>query len=368
MKFSYLILFLLIGTVGMFAQADGLPANAEAGKCYVKCVTPDEFRDVNETIVTKPAYKTIAIVPAVYKDVTETVVIKEATMRYEYVPAVYETIEVPYVEKEARTDLSPVSATFTNDSEAREMYPKVSRFEYSAYPDCASPNPNDCQVLCWKEYPAVNNTFPVMRLALNANTSNVPVAEIGATYRKKVVKEAAKYVAVDVPQVTGTITRKVLVTPAQRVEKVVPQETMTITKTELVKKGGITVWEEIECKLVTPTILPVYYDYNSAGLRAASKTVIDTTVLALMKDMPNIKVQIGSHTDSRGKDDYNQRLSQRRAESVVNYLVDNGISRNRLVAKGYGETKLQNKCSNGVECTETQHQMNRRTDFQVLNQ
>ena len=124
----------------------------------------------------------------------------------------------------------------------------------------------------------------------------------------------------------------------------------------------------MDCKYVEPTILPIYYDYNSAALRPSSKTVIDTTIYKLMTDKPNIAVRIGSHTDSRGRDEYNMSLSQRRAESVVNYLISKGISRNRLVAKGYGESRLKNRCSNGVECSEAEHQLNRRTDFQVINQ
>ena len=355
-------------TVAASAQIDGLPENAEPGKCYVKCVTPDEFNEVTETIVTKPSYKTITITPAVYKDVTETVVVKEATVRYEFVPAVYETIEVPYIAKEGRTDLSPVAASFSNDSETREVYPKISKFEYAPFPDCASGNPNDCQALCWQEYPAKSQTVPVKRLTADASTNNVPVAEVPATYKKQVIKEPAKYVEIAVPEVTETITKSVLVTPAQVVETVVPEETTTITKTVLVKEGGMTTWEEVECSLVNPTILPIYYDYNSANLRPGSRTVIDTTILAIMTDQPNISVEIGSHTDSRGRDSYNLDLSQRRAQSVVDYLVSKGIKRSRLIAKGYGETRLINKCANGVSCSEAEHQNNRRTDFRVISQ
>ena len=73
-----------------------------------------------------------------------------------------------------------------------------------------------------------------------------------------------------------------------------------------------------------------------------------------------------SHTDSRGNDDYNMSLSQQRANSVVNYLVGKGISRSRLVAKGYGETRLVNRCANGVECSEADHKKNRRTEFRII--
>jgi len=74
-----------------------------------------------------------------------------------------------------------------------------------------------------------------------------------------------------------------------------------------------------------------------------------------------------SHTDSRGNDDFNQSLSQQRANSVVNYLVSKGITRSRLTARGFGETRLTNRCSNGADCSESQHQRNRRTEFRVLS-
>lgn len=73
-----------------------------------------------------------------------------------------------------------------------------------------------------------------------------------------------------------------------------------------------------------------------------------------------------SHTDSRGNDAYNMSLSQQRANAVVNYLVSKGISRSRLSARGFGETRLVNRCSNGVKCSEADHKRNRRTEFRVI--
>ncbi len=87
-----------------------------------------------------------------------------------------------------------------------------------------------------------------------------------------------------------------------------------------------------------------------------------------MKDNPTIWLEIGSYTDSRGNDKYNLKLSQRRADAVVQYLIDNGVDKNRLMAVGYGETRLLNKCVNGVNCTEEQHQLNRRTEFKIVKQ
>jgi outer membrane protein OmpA-like peptidoglycan-associated protein len=84
-----------------------------------------------------------------------------------------------------------------------------------------------------------------------------------------------------------------------------------------------------------------------------------------MKKYPEMKIELSSHTDARGNDAYNEDLSQRRANSAVAWIVAKGIAADRIVAKGYGEKQLQNKCTNGVECTEEEHQLNRRTEFKI---
>ncbi len=114
------------------------------------------------------------------------------------------------------------------------------------------------------------------------------------------------------------------------------------------------------------TLKDILYDFNSDVLREESKVSLNTLV-KIMKDSPNLKIGIYSHTDSRGSDEYNLELSQRRAQSVVNYLVSQGLSKDRLLAKGFGETQLLNKCANGIECTEQEHEVNRRTTFKVLS-
>ena len=86
-------------------------------------------------------------------------------------------------------------------------------------------------------------------------------------------------------------------------------------------------------------------------------------VLAVLNQNINITIDIRSHTDSRQTKQYNQALSDARAKSTQNYLINNGITASRLTYKGYGETKLVNKCSDGVDCTEDEHQLNRRSEF-----
>lgn len=132
----------------------------------------------------------------------------------------------------------------------------------------------------------------------------------------------------------------------------------------------IYIYAEIELERIFPTkmiVIPnIYYDYDKATLRPESKLVLDT-VFIFFQENPDLTVEIGSHTDSRGSDAYNIKLSQARAQSVVDYLVGKGIPAERLVAKGYGETVPVNGCTNGVKCTEDEHQKNRRTTFRILS-
>ena len=115
----------------------------------------------------------------------------------------------------------------------------------------------------------------------------------------------------------------------------------------------------------TKYLLHVYYDFDQSFLRDEALPELDK-LLTLMKDNPTYVIEIGSHTDSRGSNAYNKRLSQRRAESVVNWLVTHGIGGERLVPIGYGELVNVNKCQDYIPCSEQEHQMNRRTEFRIL--
>ena len=90
-------------------------------------------------------------------------------------------------------------------------------------------------------------------------------------------------------------------------------------------------------------------------------------LIKLMNDNPSLKIELASHTDSRGEDQYNLWLSQKRSDSATDYLIENGISKERIVSKGYGETRLINHCANGVSCSEAEHMKNRRTEFSIIN-
>jgi outer membrane protein OmpA-like peptidoglycan-associated protein len=109
----------------------------------------------------------------------------------------------------------------------------------------------------------------------------------------------------------------------------------------------------------------IYFDLNKADIRPDAAKILDNLAEFLVR-YPGIEIELTSHTDARNTHEYNQTLSQRRAESTMRYLVEKGIPATRLQAQGYGETQLTNRCADGVTCTEAEHQKNRRTAFKVL--
>lgn len=110
----------------------------------------------------------------------------------------------------------------------------------------------------------------------------------------------------------------------------------------------------------------IYYDYDDDKILAASEPDLQFLV-DLMNQYPEMTIELSSHTDSRGKDDYNMSLSQRRADSAKRWMVTKGIKENRIVPKGYGETQILNGCTNGEDCDEEDHRFNRRTEFKILS-
>ncbi len=111
---------------------------------------------------------------------------------------------------------------------------------------------------------------------------------------------------------------------------------------------------------------PIYFDYGGYTLRKSSKLELDK-VINLLKTRPSISILVKSHTDSRGKDDYNMRLSKNRAKTTVDYIVlEGGIAPDRVWGDGYGESQLINKCGNDVKCSEAEHELNRRSEFIIV--
>ncbi len=175
---------------------------------------------------------------------------------------------------------------------------------------------------------------------------NIFAALVGVIL-KRALRKNSDYVATT--QIDGYMnTSKTITTKGKPFGTI--KETIVLEK---VKVGQVFVMENI------------YYDFDKWDILPESKIELDKLV-KVMNDNPSWKVELGSHTDCRGSDAYNEKLSQKRSESAVEYIVSKGISQDRIIAKGYGESQLVNKCDDGVPCTEAEHRQNRRTEFKIL--
>lgn len=106
----------------------------------------------------------------------------------------------------------------------------------------------------------------------------------------------------------------------------------------------------------------IYFDLDKWNIRPDAATDL-AKIVDVMREYPTMKVDVRSHTDSRQTHKYNEKLSDRRAKSTIAWMIQDGIQASRLTGKGYGETQLVNKCADGVECSEEEHQLNRRSEF-----
>ena len=149
--------------------------------------------------------------------------------------------------------------------------------------------------------------------------------------------------------------------------------TVTGTQSTMGKKAPITLYSVLELervkKGVAIKIENIYYDLDKWYIRPDAAKELDKLV-KVMKDNPTLEIELSSHTDCRATIKYNQQLSSKRAEAAVAYLASQGIDQKRMIAAGYGESRLVNKCAcEGtyvVPCTEEEHQENRRTEFKIL--
>jgi len=111
---------------------------------------------------------------------------------------------------------------------------------------------------------------------------------------------------------------------------------------------------------------PIYFDLNKSFIRPDAEIELQKIIEAL-KEYPNLKIDVRSHTDSRSNDQYNMILSEKRAKSTIAYILKKGgIDASRVKGKGYGETTLLNKCVNGTPCSDEEHQQNRRSEFIII--
>ncbi len=152
-------------------------------------------------------------------------------------------------------------------------------------------------------------------------------------------------------------------------EQFLPTPREALTKVDLFLERGIVVLPmenpdnpaDIAKLLALNTI---YFDLNKYNIRPDAEVEIQK-VIALLRKFPRLKIRVVSHTDSRGRASYNQWLSQKRAESTVEYMISQGIDQDRLISEGKGEENIINECVDGVSCSAAKHQENRRSEFLI---
>jgi OOP family OmpA-OmpF porin len=365
MKKKIFSLALLMFAATAFTQ--DLPENPEPGKCYVRCKTPDVWKNETINVAVSPEYKKIITYPAQYRTIQEKVLIKEAGEEMLMVPAVWGTQEVTYFEKEDGSRLEVRKAIFNQSFETVETKAASANWEMSEkMPDCDSDDPEDCRYWCYKPLPAEFKTMPVEKLLSDASVIKIPISGVRKTYKRKVMVKKPTTTLVQTQPEYQTITKTVLVKDAFTEDTTIPAVYRSVTKQILIRKGGLTSWKPVDCKLVNNTPLPINWDFSSSKLNSGAKRIIDARLLPILNN--GVAVFIESHTDMRGTRKDNQNLSDERAKSVTDYLISKGINPSQLYAKGFGESRLLNKCSDGVVCSEADHAINRRTTFRVGNQ
>lgn len=369
MKTTYIIFTMLSCSI-VFSQEylEKQPENPEPGKCYAKCVVPDEFKEEIIEIETTPSYETLKVVPAVYKTVSTEVVIKPKSIKYINVPAVYKSVIDTVWTEDPYNKISVKAPEFKLLDKQVEVLPANESWIAGAKdPDCPSIDPNDCRIFHYRKDPAVVRTISVKSIK---SPSSVVKARNGGSYKlvksQVEVKPATTREKV-IPAVTKKITKRVLVSDETTRSTTVPAKKINVTKKVLVKKGSMTAWKVVPCTLPKISgVVPIHYATGSAQLTQESKRLIEKYLLSVLKDDPSSIVEISSHTDSRGSAASNLALSERRAKVVADYLVSKGINSKRLIAIGHGENKLLNDCDDAKQCPDQKHRENRRTEFKVF--
>jgi len=367
-NYTAILAILCVQLISAQEYFESLPENPDPNKCFAKCIIPDEYKEEIVTITIQPEYKKLEIVPAIYRTEYEEIIVRPESKRFVYEPAVYETVVDTIWIKDDYHKLTVHPAEFSQDYEAIEIKPQTGNWVAGEKdPDCPSIDKSDCRIFHYVENPSVVREIPIQKLAANEKTT---AEEIKGKYRlitKQVEVSPAQARQEVISSKSQTIERQILVSDETTKEITIPSESVQVVKKVLIKKGGTSAWREVPCTIPERgELLPIHYALGSAVLTSKAIKNIDKYILNRMQENKNILVEIGSHTDSRGSATSNLSLSERRAKAVVEYLILKGISKERLIAVGYGEDKLLNDCGNGSDCSESLHAQNRRTEFKVF--
>ena len=368
MKTTYIIFTMLSCSI-VFSQEylESQPINPEPGKCYAKCVTPDEFKDEIIKVESVPSYKKLEIVPAIYKTISVDVVLKPSSKKYVNIPAVYNTVVDTVWIKDPYNKITVSEAQFGSTKKQVEILPASETWVAGEKdPDCPSIDPSDCRIFHYRKDPALVRDVPVSTIKTAASLQKTTIKGNYKLVKRKIEVSPATTRVELIPALTEKINKRVIVKDETTKAIVVPAEHVNVTKKILVKKGGMTAWRMVPCTIKRAGVVPIFYASGSAVLTQESKRLIDKYIWSILKDDSTSIIEIGSHTDSQGGENSNMKLSEKRAKIVVDYLVNKGVNPERLIAVGYGESKLLNDCDDSKKCSDLKHKKNRRTEFKVF--
>lgn len=340
----------------------------DPSKCYVESIIPDEYEEESSKVMTFPEYKWIEIIPAKFKIIKDKIVIRPQSKSYKYIPAVYETIIDTIWIEESYNELSIEPAEFVIEQIEIEIKPQTGVWVAGELdPDCFSVDPSDCRIFHFVETPPVVQSIPVERLKKNETTKSKKIEGVYRLIKRHVETRPAKIIEKIIPEKIEVVSRKVVESVESKREKIVPAQYKEILKRNLIKHGGMISLREIPCDLPEKgKYLPIKYRPGSIGINSDAIKDIDQYILTSMLNNKEINVEIGSHTDSKGDDELNKKLSQARAKAIVEYLILKGIDKSRLIAVGYGKEKPLYDCVNYSACSESLHEQNRRIEFKFF--
>ena len=232
----------------------------------------------------------------------------------------------------------------------RKMADGTTKMEYDATPDTRVSSRRQYIDPHTRTRPRQLNT--VSSFVVQNNNPVLPKTEIATITETAPTKpvEQAKETVAEKPQRQPV---KIEASPATTPSK-------NTTERKPIRKEHYAIGDKID-------IANIYYEHNKSNVDENNSPGLKE-ILEVLIDQPYIRVEIGAHTDANGAANYNLELSKKRAQAVKNYLVKKGIPAARLVAKGYGEAQLLNRCKDGVKCSDEEHAENRRTEFKVIGQ
>ncbi|MEZ4884246.1 MAG: von Willebrand factor type A domain-containing protein [Chitinophagales bacterium] len=244
-----IIFFVLSFYSSILSAQNELPSNAQPGKCYAKCLIPDQYETITEQVLLKEAATRIEIIPAVYDTIEEQILEKEAYTVLNLVPVVFETRSEELLVKEASSRLIYQAPVFDTISEQVLVQPARTMWSKGrAIAGCLSANPEDCTTMCLTEIPAEYQTLTRQLLQKPATIEEIEIPAEYKTITKAVVKTSAQIVENTIPAVYRTIQKVIVKTPATTKVVEIPAEYSTVATRKLVRPGGFTDWVEVLCE------------------------------------------------------------------------------------------------------------------------